>query len=105
MVMRWGMSEKLGNLSFGKRDEQVFLGRDIVEEKNYSEATAVEIDKEVRKIIESCYKKAKEELTSNKEKLKLLAERLLEKEVLDFEEVKRLIFPGTASSDKSRQKT
>ncbi|MEE8317483.1 MAG: ATP-dependent zinc metalloprotease FtsH [Candidatus Omnitrophota bacterium] len=104
MVMRWGMSEKLGNLSFGKRDEQVFLGRDIVEEKNYSEATAVEIDKEVRKILESCYKKAKEELSNNKEKLKVLAERLLEKEVLDFEEVRMLVFPGTAS-DKSRQKT
>ncbi|MEE8317433.1 MAG: hypothetical protein V3S13_00820, partial [Candidatus Omnitrophota bacterium] len=65
--------------------------------------TAVEIDKEVRKILEGCYKKAKEELSNNKEKLKLLAGRLLEKEVLDFEEVRMLVFPGTAS-DKSRQK-
>jgi cell division protease FtsH len=91
MVMRWGMSEKLGNLTFGRRNEQVFLGRDIVEEKNYSEATSVEIDKEVRKIIEDCYERAKGELVNNKEKLKLLAERLLEKEVMDCEEVRKII--------------
>ena len=91
MVMRWGMSEKLGSLTFGRRDEQVFLGRDIVEEKNYSEATAVEIDKEVRKIVDSCYDRAKKELLNNKDKLKALAERLLEKEVMDSEEVKKLI--------------
>ena len=91
MVMRWGMSEKLGNLTFGKREEQVFLGRDIVEEKNYSEATAVEIDKEVRKIIDECYAIAKKELSNNKDKLKILAEKLLEKEVMDLEEVKKLV--------------
>jgi len=92
MVMRWGMSEKLGNLTFGRREKQVFLGRDIVEERNYSEATAVEIDKEIRKIIEECYKRAKDELTANLEKLKALAETLLEKEVLDSEEVKKIVF-------------
>jgi len=91
MVMRWGMSEKLGNLTFGKREEQVFLGRDIVEEKNYSEATAIEIDKEVRKIIDECYAIAKKELSNNKDKLKILAEKLLEKEVMDLEEVKKLV--------------
>ena len=91
MVMRWGMSEKLGNLTFGRREEQVFLGRDIVEEKNYSEATAVEIDKEVRKIIDDCYSSAKKELSNNKDKLKLLAEKLLEKEVMDLEEVKNIV--------------
>jgi cell division protease FtsH len=93
MVMRWGMSEKLGNLTFGKREDQIFLGRDIMEERNYSEATAVEIDKEIRKIIEECYKRAKDELTANVEKLKALAETLLEKEVLDSEEVKKIVFP------------
>ena len=91
MVMRWGMSEVLGNLTFGKREDQVFLGRDIVEEKNYSEATAVDIDKEVRKIIDGCYKKAKDELLNNIEKLKILAEKLLEKEVMDYEEVKNTV--------------
>ncbi len=93
MVMRWGMSEKLGHLTFGRREQQVFLGLDIVEERNYSEATAVEIDKEVRKIVEESYARAKKELSDNKEKLKNLAEKLLEIEVMDFEEVKKLIFP------------
>ncbi|MBU1062196.1 MAG: ATP-dependent zinc metalloprotease FtsH [Candidatus Omnitrophica bacterium] len=93
MVMRWGMSEKLGNLTFGKREDQIFLGRDIAEERNYSEATAVEIDKEVRKIVEGCYSRARQELSSNNKKLKILAEKLLEKEVMDSEEVKRIVFP------------
>jgi len=97
MVMRWGMSEKLGNLTFGRREEQIFLGRDIVEERNYSEETAVEIDKEVRSIVDDCYKRAKEELSNNKDKLKTLAEKLMEKEVLDSEEVKDIVFPKKAS--------
>lgn len=97
MIMRWGMSDKLGNLTFGRREGQVFLGRDIVEEKNYSEATAVEIDKEMSRIIEDCYKRAKAELSANREKLKILAEKLLEKEVLDSEEVKKLVLPDAAS--------
>ena len=93
MVMRWGMSEKLGNLTFGRREEQIFLGRDIVEERNYSEATAVDIDKEVRKIVDDCYKRAKDELVTNKAKLTALAEKLMEKEVLDVEEVKAIVNP------------
>ncbi|MDP2910998.1 MAG: ATP-dependent zinc metalloprotease FtsH [Candidatus Omnitrophota bacterium] len=98
MVMRWGMSEKLGHLTFGRREEQIFLGRDIGEERNYSEATAVEIDKEIRKIIDECYKRAKDELTVNADKLKALAEKLLEKEVLDSDEVKKIIFPESAEN-------
>lgn len=94
MVMRWGMSEKLGSLTFGRREHQIFLGRDITEEKNYSEQTAVEIDGEVRRIIDECYARAKKELSANKDKLKLLAEKLLEKEVMDLEEVKNLVFPA-----------
>lgn len=94
MVMRWGMSESLGNVTFGRREQQIFLGRDITEEKNYSEHTAVGIDKEVRKIVEDCYVTAKKELTNNKSKLKLLAETLLEKEVMDSAEVKKLVFPA-----------
>ena len=93
MVMRWGMSEKMGHLTFGRREEQIFLGRDIAEERNYSEATAVEIDKEIRKIVEECYQRAKNELSDNVDKLKALAEVLLEKEVLDSEEVKKIVFP------------
>ncbi|MFC1624319.1 ATP-dependent zinc metalloprotease FtsH [Candidatus Omnitrophota bacterium] len=104
MVMKYGMSEKLGNVIFGKSENQVFLGRDLGEEKNYSEATAVEIDKEVRKIVEECYDRAKKELSNNKEKLKILAEKLLEREVMDFEEVKKLIFPETESPPAPKSK-
>lgn len=95
MVMKWGMSEKLGHLTFGRREQQVFLGRDIVEERNYSEATALEIDKEVRRIVDECYNKAKEELSNNRKKLKILAEKLLEIEVMDSEEVRKIVFPGS----------
>jgi len=91
MVTKFGMSEKLGNLIYGKRDENIFLGRDLFQEKNYSEETAKVIDEEVKKIIDSCYKKSKELLVSNREKLEKLAERLIEKEVLDSAEVKELI--------------
>ncbi|NQV04531.1 MAG: ATP-dependent zinc metalloprotease FtsH, partial [Candidatus Omnitrophica bacterium] len=101
MVMRWGMSEKLGNIAFGHRHEQVFLGRDITEERNYSEATSIEIDKEVRKIIDECYAKAKKELTNSKEKLKLLAEKLLEKEVMGSDEVRKLVFSEPKVADKA----
>ncbi len=91
MVMKLGMSERLGNLTFGRREEQIFLGMDFFEEKNYSESTAVAIDEEVRKIIDECYSRAKEELVKNKVRLDALADKLLEKEVLDREEVKKIV--------------
>ena len=91
MVMRFGMSEKLGHLTFGRREEQVFLGRDIIEEQNYSNETAQMIDQEVRNIVDGCYIKAKEELLKNKDRLKTLAEKLLDKEVLEVEEVRTLL--------------
>lgn len=91
MVCEFGMSEKLGNLTFGKRDKQVFLGRDLMAEKDYSEQTAVLIDTEIKKIIDSCKKKAVSLLTENKDKLQMLAKHLLEREVLDGEEVCELL--------------
>ncbi len=91
MVTQFGMSEKLGNVTLGRRDGLVFLGRDIVEEKNYSEQTARLIDEEVKDIIDNAYIKAKDTLKNNYDKLKLLASSLLEKEVLDGEEVKKLL--------------
>src|SRR3989338_6507722 len=91
MVTRFGMSEKLGHLTFGHRHEQIFLGRDIMEERNYSDQTALLIDQEVRKIIDDCYARAKDELIKHKDKLRLLAERLLEKEVMEVEEVRSLL--------------
>ncbi len=91
MVTRFGMSEKLGHLTFGRSHEQLFLGRDIAEEKNYSEATAQLIDKEIRRIVDECYDRAKNLLTEHKSKLNDLAKALLEKEVLGGEAVKKII--------------
>lgn len=90
MVTRFGMSERLGHLTFGKPHEHIFLGRDIAEIKDYSEETARIIDSEVKKIVDECYNTAKETLSKNKEKLKNLAEALLEKEVLTEAEVKEI---------------
>ncbi len=91
MVCEFGMSERLGTLTYGKRERQVFLGRDLFEERNYSEQTAVLIDEEIRRIVDACYDRAKRELTIHRPQLDLLASRLLEKEVLDGEEVKELV--------------
>ena len=91
MVCEWGMSEKLGPMTFGKKDEQIFLGRDFTQMKEYSEKTAVEIDTEVRGIIMNAYERAKALLQANIEVLHKMAERLLEKEVLDGAEVTDII--------------
>jgi len=91
MVCQFGMSEKLGPMTLGKRESLVFLGRDIMEERNYSEDTARLIDEEIKKIVDTAYAKAKELLQQNLEKLKILSNALLEKEVLSGEEVKKLL--------------
>ncbi len=91
MVTEFGMSEKLGHLTFGKRQDQIFLGRDILEERNYSDQTALLIDQEVKRIIDECYNRAKDTLTNNKDKLKLLSEKLLEKEVLEVKEIRQFL--------------
>jgi len=90
MVTQFGMSKTLGHITLGKREGLVFLGRDIVEERNYSDDTARIIDEEVKKIIEEAYAKAKDILQQNNDKLKILSSALLEKEVLDGEAVKLL---------------
>ena len=91
MVCDLGMSERLGNITLGRRHGPLFLGRDIVEERNYSEDTAKLIDTEVKHIVDECYLQAKQLLQKNLDKLKLLTKTLLEKEVLDGQEVRRLI--------------
>jgi cell division protease FtsH len=91
MVCQFGMSDKLGNVTLGKREGLIFLGRDLMEERNYSEETAHLIDEEVKRIVNDAYIKAKDLLQENLGKLKILANTLLEKEVLDGEEVKRLL--------------
>lgn len=91
MVTQYGMSEKVGNLTVGKRHSQVFLGRDISEERNYSEETAKLIDEEVKRIVSDCYDLAKQKLSENKDKLDLLAATLIEKETLDVSEVRKIL--------------
>jgi cell division protease FtsH len=91
MVCEWGMSEKLGPLTFGKKEEQIFLGREIATHRDYSEETAQEIDQEVKRIVEEAEKTATRLLTSNMDKLHLLAGALLEREILDGEEIDRIL--------------
>jgi cell division protease FtsH len=94
MVCEWGMSEKMGPLSFGKKDEQIFLGREMSTHKNYSEATAVEIDNEIRMIVDGSYQRALTLLKDNIENLHNLSECLIEKENLSGVEVDRIIAAG-----------
>ncbi len=83
MVCKWGMSDKLGPITFGRREEQIFLGREIAQHRDYSEDTARLIDEEVRAIVERAERTAHDILTSHRDKLDLVAKALLEKEVLD----------------------
>ena len=94
MITQWGMSEKLGPITFGRRQEQVFLGRDIAQDRNYSEEVAFTIDQEVRRIIEDGYKQTEEMLQQNLEKLTLMANALLERETLEAEELEQLMHEG-----------
>jgi cell division protease FtsH len=90
MVCEWGMST-LGPLTFGKKEEQIFLGREIAQHRDYSEDTAIKIDLEVRRLVDEGYTRAKEILSENKETLSRIAMALLEREVLDANEIKLLV--------------
>ena len=91
MVCEFGMSDKIGNVTLGIKRGPIFLGRDLMEEKNYSDDTAKLIDEEIHKIVDDCYARAKITLNNNNEKLKKLTAALLEKEVLDSDEVRKLL--------------
>jgi len=91
MVCEWGMSDELGPMTFGRREEQVFLGRDLAHNKDYSEHTAVDIDREVRRLVDISYSTAKLILTDNVTLLHALAERLLEQEIVDGTEVAAMV--------------
>ncbi len=96
MVTEFGMSDKLGPLQFGQSSGgQVFLGRDLHNEQNYSDKIAYEIDVEIQTIIKECYARAKKLLTENRDKLDLIANTLLEVETLDAEQIKHLVEKGT----------
>ena len=91
MVCEFGMSEKVGYLTLGRREGLIFLGKNLAEERNYSEDTAKLIDSEIKSIIDTCYGQARDLLQQNKDKLILVATALREKEVLDGEEVKKIL--------------
>lgn len=100
MVTEFGMSEKLGPLQFGQaQGGQVFLGRDIHNEQNYSDAIAYEIDLEIQRIIKECYERCKKILTENRDKLDLIAKTLLEVETLNAEQIRYLVEYGHLPKD------
>jgi len=90
MVTEWGMSDKLGPLAFGKRDEMIFLGREIGEQRNYSDDVAKLIDEEVRAIVEKGYARATQVLTENRQRLLTLADKLIAEETVESEEFESL---------------
>ncbi|MGH7892167.1 MAG: ATP-dependent zinc metalloprotease FtsH, partial [Thermodesulfobacteriota bacterium] len=91
MVCEWGMSEKVGPVTFGKGEEQIFLGKELSRPKDYSEETAVEIDNEIKRIVNDNYTKAKAVLDENIDLLHRLTEVLLDKEVIDGKELEELV--------------
>ncbi len=91
MVCEWGMSRAMGPLTFGKKEEQIFLGREIAQHRDYSEATAVEIDREVKAIVLEGYSTAKRIIEGNRDALRWIAAALLEREVLDGEQIAALV--------------
>ena len=94
MICEYGMSENIGPVTFGHRQDQVFLGRDIARDKDYSEEVAAEIDKEVRSFLEDAYAATEKLLSDNIDKLHVIAQALIEKETLEEEEIKQLIKYG-----------
>jgi cell division protease FtsH len=107
MVCEWGMSEDLGPLTFGKKEEQIFLGREIAQHRDYSEDTAIKIDEEVRRIVMGSYERAKKLIRGNLNLLHRLAKELLDKEVLDNNEIEKIINefnPVGEGSDKKVRK-
>ena len=91
MVCEWGMSEKLGPLSYGAKEEEIFLGREIQKHRDYSEKTAIEIDEEIRSIINSAMIRAEDILNQNIDILHKLSNELLEREILDSSEIEKII--------------
>ena len=91
MVCEWGMSEKLGPLTYGAKEEEIFLGREVTKHRDFSEDTANVIDEEVKKIVQNCMKRAEKILSDNIDKLHSLANALLEREILDGDEIDKIL--------------
>ena len=102
MICEYGMSDNIGPVTFGHHEQQVFLGRDIARDKDYSEEVAAEIDKEVRSWLENAYAETEKLLTENIDKLHVLANALMERETLEENEIKECIEYGRILSDEER---
>ena len=98
MVCEWGMSDELGPLAYGKKNEQIFLGRELSQSRDYSDSIALTIDKEVKELVTTAYDRAMKLLEDNRAKLDLLAHALLEYETLDKDEISTLLETGEVSS-------
>ncbi|MEK6533876.1 MAG: ATP-dependent zinc metalloprotease FtsH [Nitrospira sp.] len=98
MVCEWGMSEKLGPLTFGRKEEEIFLGREIATKRDFSDQIALDIDLEIRRLVTENYERAKRILTENMVSLKALAEALLEKEVLDAPEIDAILLQSSSQT-------
>ena len=96
MVCEWGMSEKLGPLTFGRKEEEIFLGREIAMKRDFSEQVALEIDHEIKRLVTENYERAKRLLTEHMPSLKALAQALLDKEVLDAPEIDQIIMQNSS---------
>lgn len=105
MVTQFGMSDKVGPMTLGRKQHEVFLGRDIVDDRNYSEEVAFVVDQEVRSILEGAYGKVRELLTENRDKLDRLAETLLEKEVIEAGELDAILNPENLEVGESAVET
>ncbi len=102
MVCEWGMSDKLGPLQYGQKEEPIFIGKEIARHKDYSERTSQSIDEEIKRIVEEARAKATDILTKNKAILDKLAKRLLEKEVLDRKEIEEVVGVKKATEKKKK---
>jgi cell division protease FtsH len=108
MVCEWGMSEKMGPVSLGRRDEQPFLGRDLGHQRDFSEQTALDIDREVRRIVDENYQRSRHLLTQHDGLLAKIAQSLLDRETLDLKDVDAIINeiePGLLSSLQVKSRT
>jgi len=103
MVCEWGMSDAMGPLSYGKKDEQIFLGREFATHKDYSEETAQRIDREITRIVSESYERAKQLLTVHMDALHRISAELIEKEVLNATELDAII--GIERNDDEKEKT
>ncbi|MGK7345623.1 MAG: ATP-dependent zinc metalloprotease FtsH [Candidatus Nitrospinota bacterium M3_3B_026] len=101
MVCEWGMSDKLGPIAFGQKEEQIFLGREIAQHRDYSEHTAIEIDKEVKKLVYEAYNTAKSLLIEYRDVLDEVMELLLENEVVDGSEIQKMVDERKTSKEKT----